>query len=152
LGREGPSAHVVATDASAGALAVAQRNAERHGITNVRFVQGSWLAPLAGEQFDIVVSNPPYIEADDPHLAQGDLRFEPASALASGADGLDDIRLIIAQARGVLVDGGWLMMEHGWNQGDAVRALLTQAGYGEVFTTQDLEHRDRVSGGRWPGA
>lgn len=152
LGREGPAASIVATDASAGALAVARRNAESHGIGNVRFVQGSWLEPLAGEQFDIVVSNPPYIEADDPHLAQGDLRFEPSTALASGNDGLDDIRLIVAQSRAVLAEGGWLMMEHGWNQGDAVRALLEAAGYREVFTAQDLEQRDRVSGGRWQGA
>jgi len=151
MARECPTASVVATDASADALAIAQRNAAKHGIGNVRFVQGDWLAPLAGERFDLIVSNPPYIEADDPHLGQGDLRFEPATALASGADGLDDIRRIVAQAREHLQPGGWLLMEHGWNQGTAVREVLSAAGYAEVFTAQDLEQRDRISGGVWSG-
>ena len=151
MARECPTASVVATDASVDALAVAERNAGRHAIRNVRFVHGDWLAPLAGERFDLIVSNPPYIEADDPHLGQGDLRFEPASALASGADGLDDIRRIVTQAREHLLPGGWLLMEHGWNQGEAVRAVLSEAGYREVLTEQDLEQRDRVSGGVWPG-
>lgn len=151
VARECPTASVVATDASIEALAVAERNAARHGIRNVRFMHGDWLAPLAGERFELIVSNPPYIEADDPHLAQGDLRFEPASALASGTDGLDDIRRIVAQARDHLAPGGWLLMEHGWNQGTAVREVLSAAGYREVFTEQDLEQRDRISGGVWGG-
>ena len=92
-------------------------------------------------------SNPPYIEASDPHLGQGDLRFEPATALASGADGLDAIREIVADAPRHLNPGGWLLIEHGWNQGPAVRGLLEQAGYAGVFTAPDLEGRDRVSGG-----
>lgn len=150
IARECPTARVVATDASAEALAVAQRNAAKHGIRNVRFEQGDWLAPLAGELFDLIVSNPPYIEAGDAHLGQGDLRFEPASALASGVDGLDDIRRIVAQARKHLAPGGALLMEHGWKQGPAVRAILEDAGYRDVFTEQDLEQRDRVSGGTWP--
>ena len=148
IAHECTRAQVVATDASAQALAVARRNAERLGIVNVTFVQGDWLAPLADQHFDVIVSNPPYIEADDPHLAQGDLRFEPASALASGHDGLDDIRRIVADARNHLEAGGWLMMEHGWNQGEAVRTVLREAGYTEVFTELDLERRDRVSGGQ----
>lgn len=148
IARERPRARVVATDASAAALAVARRNAERLGIANIAFTQGDWLAPLADHRFDVILSNPPYIEADDPHLAQGDLRFEPASALASGLDGLDDIRRIVGDARVHLEPNGWLMMEHGWNQGDAVRAVLEAAGYREVFTARDLEQRDRVSGGR----
>ena len=148
IASERPRAQVVATDASAGALAVARRNAQRLGIGNLRFVHGDWLAPLAGERFALIVSNPPYIEAADPHLAQGDLRHEPASALASGADGLDDIRRIAAAARAHLEPGGWLLFEHGWNQGDAVRGLLHAAGCTEVFTARDLEARDRVSGGR----
>ena len=148
VARECPRAQVVATDASAQALAVAQRNAKRLGIDNVTFMQGDWLAPLADQHFDLIVSNPPYIEADDPHLAQGDLRFEPASALASGHDGLDDIRRIVADARDHLAAGGWLLMEHGWNQGEAVRNVLRDAGYIEVFTALDLERRDRVSGGQ----
>ena len=139
---------VVATDASADALAVARRNAQHHAIGNVAFVHGDWLAPLAGQCFDLIVSNPPYIEAADPHLAQGDLRFEPAAALASGADGLDAIRRIVRDARTHLEPGGWLLFEHGWNQSAAVRALLADAGYTGVFTAQDLEQRDRVSGGR----
>ena len=149
IARECPDAHVIATDASAAALAVAQRNGKRNHVTNVTFAQGDWLAPLAGQQVDLIVSNPPYIEAGDPHLTQADLRYEPASALASGADGLDDIRRIITDARSHLHRGGWLLFEHGWNQGEAARELLGEAGYAEVFTAQDLELRDRISGGRF---
>jgi release factor glutamine methyltransferase len=148
IASERPLAQVTATDASAAALDVARRNAQRLGIANVGFAQGDWLVPLAGRRFDLIVSNPPYIEADDVHLTQGDLRFEPASALASGHDGLDDIRRIVHDAREHLEADGWLMFEHGWNQGDAVRDLLAAEGYAEVFTGQDLEQRDRVSGGR----
>jgi release factor glutamine methyltransferase len=148
IARERPRVRVVATDASAAALAVAQRNAQRHAIGNVAFVHGDWLGPLAGQHFDLIVSNPPYIEAADPHLAQGDLRHEPASALASGADGLDDIRRIVRDARAHLHPDAWLLFEHGWNQGAAARTLLIEAGYAEAFTAQDLESRDRVSGGR----
>jgi release factor glutamine methyltransferase len=148
IASERPQAQVVATDASGAALEVARRNAQRHAITNVGFVQGDWLAPLADRRFDLIASNPPYIEAADPHLARGDLRFEPASALASGRDGLDDIRRIVDGARHHLAPGGWLLFEHGWNQGNVAHALLRDAGYAEVFTAQDLEQRDRVSGGR----
>jgi len=151
IAHERPQADVCAVDVSDDALAVASSNALRLGIANVRFLQGSWLAPLSGERFAMIVSNPPYIEADDPHLAQGDLRFEPAGALASGADGLDAIREIVEAARMHLEPGGWLLMEHGWNQGAPVRGLLSAMGYTEVGTFQDLEARDRVSGGRWPG-
>ena len=147
LARELPRAQVVATDASAAALAVAERNARRLGIANASFVEGDWLAPLAGQRFDLIASNPPYIESDDPHLARGDLRFEPATALASGGDGLDDIRRIVVDAIPCLRPGGWLLFEHGWKQGEAARALLQAAGYADVFTAQDLEGRDRVSGG-----
>ncbi len=150
LASERPLAQIVATDMSADALAVAAGNARQHGLANVAFRQGSWHAPLAGERFDLIASNPPYIASDDPHLAQGDLRFEPATALASGHDGLDDIRLIIAGAPAHLQPGGWLLMEHGWDQGEAIRALLEGAGFVEVETALDLEQRDRVSMGRWP--
>lgn len=148
IAHERPLASVSAVDLSAEALAVARGNAQRLGLTRVRFLQGTWMTPLSGERFDLIVSNPPYIEAADPHLEQGDLRFEPAAALASGADGLDAIREIVAGAPAHLEAGGWLLMEHGWNQGGAVRALLKRAGYAEVFTATDLEGRDRVSGGR----
>jgi release factor glutamine methyltransferase len=151
IASERPHARIVATDASADALAVARRNARRLGIGNVCFAEGDWLAPLANERFALVVSNPPYIEADDPHLAQGDLRYEPSTALASGADGLDAIRRIVAGAHAHLEAGGWLLFEHGWNQGESARALLRAAGYAQVFTAQDLEARDRVSGGRKAG-
>ncbi len=143
---ERPRLQVIATDASVEALEVARRNAQRHAIGNVRFAHGDWLTPLGAQRVAMIVSNPPYIEATDPHLRQGDLRFEPASALASGADGLDDIRRIVRDARAHLQPGGWLLFEHGWNQGEAARALLAEAGYAEVFTAQDLERRDRVSG------
>jgi release factor glutamine methyltransferase len=148
IARECPHARVLATDASAAALAVAQRNAQANRLGNVDFARSDWFAALAGERFDLIVSNPPYIAAGDPHLKQGDLRFEPASALASGSDGLDDIRRIVDGAPQHLAAGGWLLFEHGWDQGVAVRGLLEAAGYGEVFTAQDLEGRDRVSGGR----
>lgn len=150
IARECRHARLIATDASAAALDVARRNADTHHIRNVVFAEGDWLEPLAGRSFDLIVSNPPYIAEGDPHLGQGDLRFEPGSALASGHDGLDDIRRIVAGAQAHLVAGGWLLFEHGWDQGAASRGLLEAAGYAEVFTEQDLEGRDRVSGGRAP--
>ncbi|WP_133501162.1 peptide chain release factor N(5)-glutamine methyltransferase [Cognatilysobacter terrigena] len=150
LASERPGARVIATDASAEALDVARRNAKRLGLPRVEFRRGDWYAPLAGERLDVIVSNPPYIADGDPHLVQGDLRHEPASALASGADGLDAIRVIAAGARAHLVDGGWLLVEHGYDQGEAVRRLFSDAGLVDVSTAQDLEHRDRVTLGRAP--
>jgi len=145
---ERPRARVVATDASVGALDVARRNAAALGIGNLEFRHGDWWAPLAGGRFDLVASNPPYIADGDAHLAQGDLRFEPRTALASGADGLDAIRVIVAGAPAHLVEGGWLLVEHGWEQGAAVRALFEAAGLADVATGRDLEQRDRVTSGR----
>jgi len=150
LAGERPSARVVATDVSDDALRIARANAASHDIANVEFRQGSWLAPLAGERFDLIASNPPYIADGDPHLARGDLRFEPAGALSSGADGLDAIREIVAAAPAHLAPGGWLLLEHGWDQGAAIRALLAAAGFADVATETDLEQRDRVSLGRLP--
>lgn len=150
LAKERPLAAVVATDASKAALAVAVGNAERNGIDTVWFRRGDWCEALGKERFDLVASNPPYIAEGDPHLAQGDLRFEPASALSSGVDGLDAIRAIIGAAPRHLVPGGWLLLEHGWDQGAAVRALLVDAGFVEVETARDLEGRDRVGLGRRP--
>lgn len=144
-----PELQVFASDASAGALAVAEQNAESLGLQRVRFACGDWWAPWRGERFDLVLSNPPYIEADDPHLDQGDLRFEPRTALASGTDGYDDIRRIVADAPGHLNVGGWLLFEHGHAQGEGARAVLQAAGFADVATWQDLEARDRVSGGCW---
>lgn len=152
LASERPQARVLATDASAGALAMAARNADRHELGNVRFAEGGydWYAPLQGQCFDLIASNPPYIASDDPHLQQGDLRFEPATALASGADGLDDIRRIVAGGQAHLLPGGWLLIEHGWDQGEAIRALFEQAGYVQVQTARDLEQRDRITLGQRP--
>lgn len=150
LAHERPHAQVDAVDASADALAVAQRNAVKLRLGNVRFHYGDWFTPLAGLRFDVIASNPPYIETGDPHLAQGDLRFEPAQALSSGADGLDAIRSIVRDAPAHLEAGGWLLLEHGWNQGAAVRALLDAADFTEVATHRDLEERDRVTLGRKP--
>ena len=148
LARERPCAHVFATDISEAALAIACENAAALAIGNVRFGSGSWCSALAGGPFDLIASNPPYIADDDPHLAAGDLRFEPLGALASGQDGLDAIRAIIRDAAAHLVPGGWLLLEHGVAQGSAVRALLHAAGFIDVGTARDLEDRDRVTLGR----
>ncbi|GGA34101.1 peptide chain release factor N(5)-glutamine methyltransferase [Dyella nitratireducens] len=150
IAHERPMTQLVATDASIDALTVAQHNARRHHIGNIHFIHGDWFAPLDDRRFDLIVSNPPYIATGDLHLQQGDLRFEPMSALVSGNDGLDDIRRIVRDAGLHLVPGGWLLFEHGWRQGDAARALLRDAGFVELSTARDLEQRDRVSMGRWP--
>jgi len=152
LASERPQAQVLATDASPGALAVAARNAARHELRNVRFAEGGydWYAPLQGARFDLIASNPPYIASDDPHLEQGDLRFEPATALSSGVDGLDDIRRIVDGGQAHLLPGGWLLIEHGWDQGAAIRALFEAAGFTDVQTVQDLEQRDRITLGQRP--
>ncbi len=146
---ERPQARVTATDAGAAALELARVNAGAHEIRNVEFRHGQWWAPLAGERFDMVVSNPPYLAEDDPHL-QGDLRHEPRAALVSGADGLDAIRDIARGAAAHLEPGGWLLVEHGWTQGAAVRALFARAGLVAVETALDLEDRERVTLGRRP--
>ena len=151
IASERPDVRVIGSDISAAALTIANENAHANGIHNAQFRHGSWFAPLAGERFQIVVSNPPYIAEGDPHLRQGDLRFEPAGALASGADGLDAIREIVSEAPYYLLPSGWLLIEHGWEQGEAMRELLVQAGFVEVSTAQDLEGRDRVTLGRTAG-
>jgi release factor glutamine methyltransferase len=115
-------------------------------LDNVEFAQGDWCAALGQRNFDLIVSNPPYIAEADAHLARGDLRFEPRAALASGADGLDAIRAIVRDAPEHLKAGGWLLLEHGFDQGAAVRTLLQTNGFAEAFTARDLEERDRVSG------
>lgn len=150
IASERPLATVMATDVLGPALAVAVKNAQAHGLENVWFRRGHWFVALGADRFDMIVSNPPYIAAGDPHLAQGDLRFEPPPALASGADGLDAIREIVAGAPEHLVPGGWLLLEHGWDQGETIRALLEQAGFVDAQTVQDLEQRDRVTLGRLP--
>lgn len=141
-------AEITAVDASSAALVVARENALRFEINNVDFVHSDWFAALAGRRYHLIVSNPPYIAAGDRHLAQGDLRFEPASALASGPDGLDDIRRIAGQAGRFLEDASWLLLEHGYDQAGAVRALLQQHGFIEVFSAKDMAGIERVSGGK----
>jgi release factor glutamine methyltransferase len=150
IAKERPRASVIATDSSVAALDVARANARRNAIGNVEFRHGDWLAPLAGETFDLLASNPPYIAEGDPHLGEGDLRFEPASALSSGSDGFDALRTIANAAPMHLHNGGWLLLEHGWEQGEAVRALLRDAGFVAAETARDLAGRDRTTFGRWP--
>lgn len=145
LAYERANAHVVATDTSTEALAVARANADALKLSRVEFRVGSWLDAIAGERFHLIVSNPPYIEEDDAHLGLGDLRHEPRAALASGTDGLDAIRIITAGAPRHLQPGGWLLVEHGWEQGKAVRALMETAGLMEIKTARDLGNRDRVT-------
>ncbi|MFY2765471.1 peptide chain release factor N(5)-glutamine methyltransferase [Arenimonas sp. MALMAid1274] len=147
IASERPLADVTALDASPGALEVARANAAEAGLP-VRLLLSDWYAAVAGDVFDLLVSNPPYIADGDPHLRQGDLRFEPIAALASGSDGLDAIRVIARDAIAHLSPGGWLLVEHGYEQGAAVRTLFTAAGLDSVATERDLEQRDRVTLGR----
>lgn len=150
LAAERPGCSVTATDSSADALAVSQENARRLGISRVSFLQGHWFAPLAkDERFDLIVSNPPYIPGRDPHLAQGDLRYEPRQALASGGDGLEALREIIAHCPAHLNSGGWLILEHGYDQGDAVAALLTEGNYQDIIQYRDLQGHMRASVARY---
>ncbi|MDD2701426.1 MAG: peptide chain release factor N(5)-glutamine methyltransferase [Sideroxydans sp.] len=141
---------VTAVDASEVALAVAQENARRLAVANVNLLRSDWYNALAGQRYNLIVSNPPYIAAADNHLSQGDLRFEPISALASGTDGLDDIRRIIEGAHAHLEDGSWLLLEHGYDQAAAVRGLLNQAGFEKVCSDKDLAGIERVSRGCRP--
>ncbi|GBL53706.1 peptide chain release factor N(5)-glutamine methyltransferase [Pseudomonas citronellolis] len=132
------------------AVALAERNRERLRLANVGFRQSHWFSALEGECFALIVGNPPYIPGSDPHLQQGDVRFEPKSALVAGHDGLDDIRLIVAQAPRFLEPGGWLLLEHGYDQAAAVRDLLLGNGFSEVESRRDLGGHERISLGRLP--
>jgi release factor glutamine methyltransferase len=148
LACERSDANVCATDSSEEALAIARANAARHGA-EVAFARGSWYEPVSGQRFDLVVSNPPYVAAADHHLAEGDLRFEPRGALTDGStDGLDSIRAIVAGAPGHLKSGGWLLIEHGYDQAQAMRALLEGAGFVDLVAIADLAGIARVAGGR----
>ncbi len=149
LRHERPAAQVWAVDQSPAALAVARRNAEVLELP-VRWLQGNWLSSMpANQRFDLIVSNPPYIAATDPHMPA--LRHEPRQALVSGLDGLDDIRTLVDQAPGHLKPGGWLLLEHGHDQSAAVQALLRQAGFDQVQSRPDLAGIPRCTGGHWPG-
>jgi release factor glutamine methyltransferase len=145
-----PEASVVATDVSEAALRVARANAERHHCeTRIEFLEGSWYQPVAARRFDVIVSNPPYVAAGDPHLGRGDLRFEPQKALTDGSpDGLGSIRTIIGGAAEHLRPGGWLLFEHGYDQGESARKLLEAAGFGSIVCLPDLAGIPRVAGGK----
>ena len=141
---------VCGVDRIESAVALAERNRVRLGLENAAFTVSNWFAGLQGERFQMIVSNPPYIPVSDPHLLQGDVRFEPQSALIAGADGLDDIRTIIAQAAAHLQSGGWLLLEHGYDQAEAVRMLLLSRGFEDVQSRLDLGGHERISLGRLP--
>jgi release factor glutamine methyltransferase len=148
LACERPTARIAAVDASQAALRVARANARTHSC-DVELLQGSWYAPLAGRRFDLIVANPPYVAAEDAHLGRGDLRFEPEEALTDGSrDGLGSIRAIVAGAPSHLARGGWLLIEHGYDQASAVRALLLASGFLDPISMNDLAGIPRVAGGK----
>jgi release factor glutamine methyltransferase len=150
LASERPDCTVTGVDLQPEAVALAQHNAQKLAIGNAQFLQGSWFAPLAGQTFALIASNPPYIDAADPHLAQGDVRFEPSSALVAQQHGLADLSAIVQQAPQYLLPQGWLLLEHGWQQGESVRALLQAAGFISIATRRDYGDNDRVTFGQWP--
>lgn len=148
LASERPGCRVTGVDLQPDAVALAQHNARKLGIRNAQFVAGSWFAPLPGRRFALIASNPPYIDEQDPHLAQGDVRFEPVSALVAADSGLADLAAIVAQAADYLLPAGWLLLEHGWRQGAAVRRLMRQAGFSFVTTHNDYGGNERVTLGQ----
>ncbi len=152
LAIEKPGVQFVATDLQFAALKLAKKNAFKHDLNNVSFVQTSWLGGFQPGCFDLIVSNPPYIRADDPHLLQGDVRFEPRTALVSGADGMDDIHRITAQSVQCLKPGGWLLVEHGYDQSQRVQDCLRLAGFEQISAHQDFGGQDRAVMGQWPVA
>ena len=150
LASERPAWKVTAVDRILEAVALAERNRQRLELNNVTVLNSHWFSALAGHRFDLIISNPPYIAVGDVHLDEGDVRFEPESALVAGADGLDDIREIVAAAPQHLNAGGWLMLEHGYDQASAVRNLLQGAGFVEVASRKDLGSHERITLGRLP--
>lgn len=150
IAKNRPQASVIAVDASKAALAVAKKNAQNLSIDNVEFVLSNWFQHLNNQPFDVIVSNPPYIEENDAHLSQGDLRFEPISALSSGEDGLNDIRQIIENSLVHLLPQGWLMLEHGFNQADKVADLMANTGFVSIETIKDFGGNNRVTIGKNP--
>lgn len=149
LAKERPSAQVVATDASMKALTIAEENAKLNQLNNIRFVRSSWFDDLENHVFEMIVSNPPYIAENDPHLSSGDVRFEPDTALTSGPAGLDDLSHLISKAPGYLKPGGWLILEHGYDQADAVIQLMQQAGFTNCQDFKDYGGNPRVAIGQY---
>ena len=148
IASERPNAAVLGVDVSVAALALARRNASRLNIGNASFIESNWFSAVPEKRYDAIVANPPYVRAGDPHLREGDLRFEPPAALAAGADGLDAIRTIVAGAGEYLAPRAWLLIEHGHDQADAVQALLRAARFGEVQSRRDLAGIPRTALGR----
>ncbi|AHG18410.1 SAM-dependent methyltransferase [Chania multitudinisentens RB-25] len=148
LASERPDCQVVGIDLQPGAVTLAQHNAQKLAIDNAYFKQGSWFTPVAGQQFALIASNPPYIDENDPHLLQGDVRFEPSSALVAAQQGLADLAVIVQHAPEHLQPKGWLLLEHGWQQGESVRALLKDAGFSAIETCRDYGGNDRVTLGQ----
>lgn len=149
LASERRDCKVTGIDVQPNAVALAIKNARQLGIDNVRFLSGSWYSPLEQTHFALIASNPPYIDGNDVHLSQGDVRFEPVSALVAADNGMADLRTIIESAPHYLEAGGWLLLEHGWQQAEAVRQLLQTRGFTQIETCQDYGGNDRVSLGRW---
>lgn len=150
LASERPDCQLTGIDLQPEAVALAQHNAQKLAINNARFLQGSWFTPVAGQKFALIASNPPYIDEADPHLGQGDVRFEPGSALVAADQGLADLAAIVQQAADYLEPQGWLLLEHGWQQGESVRTLLNAAGFIAVATHRDYGGNDRVTLGQKP--
>ncbi|TWC51748.1 [protein release factor]-glutamine N5-methyltransferase [Pseudomonas sp. SJZ080] len=150
LASERPAWSVTAVDRVLEAVALAERNRQRLHLNNATVLSSHWFSALEGQRFQLIISNPPYIASTDPHLVEGDVRFEPESALVAGIDGLDDLRLIVDQAPDYLDAGGWLMLEHGYDQAEAVRDLLQTRGFEAVHSRTDLGGHQRISLGRLP--
>lgn len=150
LASERPDCQVTAVDLIPDAVALAQRNADHLGIRNIEIVQSRWFSALEGQTFSLIVSNPPYIDAQDPHLAQGDVRFEPLSALVAAENGLADLHTLIKEAPRYLLPQGWLLLEHGWQQGAAVREIFARYGWQQVETCRDYGDNERLTLGRRP--
>ena len=149
LASERPAWQVTGVDRVEDAVELAERNRQRLQLANAAFLHSHWFSALSGQRYGLILSNPPYIRADDQHLEQGDVRFEPSSALVAGCDGLDDIRAIIQAAPQHLLSGGWLLLEHGFDQGGDVRSLLSEGGFVEVNSRRDLGGHERISLGRF---
>ncbi|MCW5599298.1 MAG: peptide chain release factor N(5)-glutamine methyltransferase [Nitrosomonas sp.] len=143
-----PHAQVIAVDCSSEALTVAGINAQNLGVSNARMLSGDWFATLGPQQFDLIVSNPPYVAEGDPHLSEGDLRFEPIVALTAQEEGVAAIRHIVTKAPHFLAPGGWLLLEHGYSQAPICRQLLAESDFRNIFTCPDLAGIPRVSGGQ----
>ncbi|MCP3675366.1 MAG: peptide chain release factor N(5)-glutamine methyltransferase, partial [Gammaproteobacteria bacterium] len=144
--------HITATDISANALDIASENALLNDCPNITFLQGSWFECVAEDGFDLILSNPPYVAPGDPHLNEGDLPYEPASALIAKDSGLSDIQNLLLNAKNFLIIGGWIGIEHGYNQGESVREIMRVNGYHQVSTIQDLADIDRITVGQWRDA